>query len=231
MIGAICRQDILIHPVITVRCFGWRVFFKSLIAGKHQTFLSLLAETNALRLAPEKLPELVDRCVGLELCAERIYRSLSRRFDQPDSAKGFFSTLAHQEMGHAELLGLCRAATGREEWDRKHFDTWREAVSGLEEQMRDAESRSDSLDSLPDALRLVVRIESSEINRIHSGIMTASDSEFVRGMRVFHEAGLEHISYICERVPEMDPELRGACQELRDGYTRVLAPCRDELTE
>jgi rubrerythrin len=231
MIGAICRQDILTHPVITVRCFGWKVFFKALVAGQHQTFLSLLAEMNALHPAPEKLPELVDRCIGLELCAERIYESLARRFDQLDSVKGFFAMLAHQENGHAELLDLCRTATGREEWDGKHFDTWQDAVPGLQEQLQEAESRANSLDSLSDALRLVIQIESSEINRIYSGIMAASDSEFVRTMRVFPEAGLEHISYICECVPEMDPELRDACQKLRDEYARVLAPCRGDPAE
>jgi rubrerythrin len=231
MIGAICRQDILIHPVITVRCFGWKIFFKALVAGQRQTFLSLVAEANVLHSAPEEFPEIVDRCIGLELCAERIYESLAQRFDQPGSVKGFFATLAHQEKGHAELLDLCRAATGREEWDGKRFDSWRDAVLGLQERMQEAESRANSLDSLSDALRLVIQIESSEINRIHSGIMAASDSEFVRTLRVFHEAGLEHISYICECVPEMDPELRDACQELRDGYARVLAPCRGDPAE
>jgi len=225
MIGAICRQDILTHPMITVRCFGWKVFFKSLLAGQHQTFLSLVAETSMLHAEPEKVPELVDRCIGLELCAARIYESLAQRFDQPDSVKGFFATLAHQENGHAELLDLCRAATGRGEWDGKHFDTWRDAVPGLQEQMQEAEFRANSVDSLSDALRLVIQIESSEINRIYSGIMAASGSEFVRTLRMFHEAGLEHISFICERVPEMDPELRDACLELRDEYARVLGPC------
>jgi rubrerythrin len=211
--------------VITVRCFGWKIFFKALLSGRHQTFLSLLAETDVLRLAPEKLPELVDRCIGLELCAERIYESLARRFDRLESVEDFFATLAHQESGHAELLDLCRAATDREEWDGKHFDTWRDAVPGLQEQMREAEFRANSLDSLSDALRLVIQIESSEINRIYSGIMEASDSEFVRTLRVFHDAGVDHISYICNRVPEMDPELRDACWKLRDEYARALAPC------
>jgi len=231
MIGAICRQDILTHPVITIRCFGWNVFFRSLVAGKHQTFLSLLAETDALGLAPGKLPQLVDRCIGLELCAHRIYESLARRFEQLDVVEGFFTTLASQEKGHAELLELCRAATARREWSEEHFDDWRDAVSGLQKQMQEAESRASSLDSLSESLRLVIQIESSEINRIYSGIMEASESEFVRRLRSFHEAGLEHIEYICERVPEMDSELRDACQELRDGYARILAPCRGEPTE
>jgi hypothetical protein len=73
-------------------------------------------------------------------------------------------------------------------------------------------------------LRLVIQLESSEINRVYLGIVAASDSDFVRRIRVFHEAGREHISYIAESIPEMDPELRDACQELRDDYSRALAP-------
>jgi len=165
----------------------------------------------------------VDRCIGLELRAKRIYESLAQRFDQPDSVKGFFATLAHQEKDHAELLDLCRAATGRGEWHGKHFDPWRGAVPGLEKQMQEAESRANSLDSLSDALRLVIQIESSEVNRIYSRIVAASDSEFVKKMRAFHEAGRKHISYICEWISEMDPELRDACQKLRDGYSPSLA--------
>lgn len=221
MIGAICRQDILTHPVVTVRCFGWKVFFKALVAGQRQTFLSLLAETHVLPPVAEKVPELVDRCIGLELCAGRIYESLARRFDQPEPARRFFETLARQEKDHAELLELCRAAAGRGEWDGKHFDPWRDAVPGLEKQMQELECWADSLDRLSDALRLVIQIESSEVNHVYLGIVAASDSEFVRGLRVFHEAGLEHISYIFERIPEMGPELRDACQKLRDEYSRA----------
>jgi rubrerythrin len=222
MIGAICRQDILSHPVITVRCFGWKTFFRALLAGQRQTFLSLLTETPALRAAPEKVPELVERCIALESSAARIYESLARRFDQPDSVGLFFSTLARQERDHAELLALCRAAAGRGAWDAKHFDPWRDAVPALEEQMRAAEARVGSLKGLSEALLLVIQLESSEINRVYSGIVAASDSDFVRAMRVFRDAGREHISYILERIPEMDTGLGDACQKLRDEYAHAL---------
>lgn len=223
MIGAICRQDILTHPVITIRCFGWKVFVKALVAGERRTFLSLVAEAHAPLPAPETFAELVERCIGLELYARRIYESLAQRFDRSEPVKGFFGMLACQERDHAELLGLCRAATRRETWDAKRFDARPEAMLGLQQQLKEAESRADALDSLSDALRLVIQLESSEINRIYLEIMAASDSKFVRTLRVFNEAGREHISTICERIPEMDPELLDACQELRDGYARVLA--------
>lgn len=221
MIGAICRRDILSHPVVTVRCFGWKVFFRALIAGQHQTFLSLLTETPELQAPREKVPELVGRCIELELRAARVYELLTRRFDQPDPRKRFFATLARQEKDHADLLAICQAATGREEWAEKHFDPWRDAIPGLEEQMREAEARTESLGCLSDALRLVIQLESSEINHVYLGIVTASDSDFVRAVGTFHEAGLDHISYICECIPEMDPELQDPCRKLLEEYSRA----------
>jgi hypothetical protein len=95
VIGAIRRRDIVTHPVVTVRCFGWKVFLRALRSGQHQTFLSLLADKQVLQPAPAKMPELVDRCIGLELCAKRIYESLAERFGQAGSVKGLFTTLAH----------------------------------------------------------------------------------------------------------------------------------------
>ncbi len=124
---------------------------------------------------------------------------------------------------HAELLELCRAAATRGEWDGRHFDPWRDAVPDLEQQMQELESHAGSLDHLSDALRLVIQIESSEVNGIYLGIVAASDSEFVRSLRVFHRAGLGHVSYICEKIPEIDPELRDACRNLRDAYSHASA--------
>jgi hypothetical protein len=223
VIGAIRRRDIATHPVVTVRCFGWRVLLKALAAGQHQTFLSLLADEHVLHPAPARAFEFLDQCIELELCAKRIYESLAQRFRQSDSARGLFETLAQQEQDHAELIELCRAAAGRGELEGRDFDLWRGTLPDLEKQIQDAESRAGSLDCLSDALRLVIQIESSEINRIYLEIVAASDSKFVGALHVFQQAGLKHISYICATVAEMDPELRNACQKLQDGYFRALA--------
>ena len=29
MVGAIIKRDILAHPVVTIRCFGWSVFIRA----------------------------------------------------------------------------------------------------------------------------------------------------------------------------------------------------------
>ena len=71
MIGVIRRRNILAHPFVTIRCFGSQVFFRALIAGHSQTFLSLLADTKGLQPPTVKVPEVVERCVKLELQALR----------------------------------------------------------------------------------------------------------------------------------------------------------------
>ena len=44
MVGVIKTWNILAHPVVTIRCFGWRVFFKAAVSWQGGTFLSLLQE-------------------------------------------------------------------------------------------------------------------------------------------------------------------------------------------
>ena len=80
MVGVICRRNILAHPFVTIRCFGWRVFFRALIAGRSQTFLSVLADAKGLQPPKVRVPELIERCAKLELQAGRIYEGLAERF-------------------------------------------------------------------------------------------------------------------------------------------------------
>jgi rubrerythrin len=222
MVGAICKWDILAHPVVTIRCFGWKVFFRALVANHRQTFLSLLIEADVFEVPQDEVPELVGRCVDLELRAKRMYETLSQRFADPESVGQFFDTLARQEQDHAELLGLCRAAACRGGWDEKHFAPWRDALPHLERQMDEAEAWMNSLGTLADALRLVIQVESSEINQVYLAVVAASESEFVRKLNAFLEAGREHIAYVCQRIPEFEPEFDEVCQALYRAYTRGI---------
>jgi hypothetical protein len=46
MTGAITARHVLRHPVLVVRCFGWRVFGRCLLASAFhspETFLSIVA--------------------------------------------------------------------------------------------------------------------------------------------------------------------------------------------
>lgn len=214
MVGAIVKRDILAHPVVTVRCFGWRVFFKALLAGHNTTFLSLLTDYEVLQPAGEGVPEFVARCVELELKAGRIYLSLSRRFADQAAVQGFFAKLAEQEHAHAELLELAETAASLERWDECKAAPWREVVPQLEQRMQSAISSVDEIDSVRDALEHVIAIESSEINDVFNGVIAASDSAFVKRLSAFQHAETRHLRFICRAVEQLDPDLVTATRPL-----------------
>ena len=214
MVGAICKRDILAHPFVTIHCFGWQVFFRALIVGRNQTFLSLLVQTRTLQPPTVNVPRLVGRCVKLELRAKQIFESLASQFADHRPVRKFFDNLAQQEQDHADLLELCREAASRALWKEEYFTPWRDAVPRLESQMGDAESALQTVDGVADALRLVIQIEGSEVNHVFRGIVAASGSDFVERLGAFQNAGKKHISYICDKIPKLEPELAGECREL-----------------
>jgi len=152
----------------------------------------------------------------LEKKAEKIYVRLAEWFLGRPPVSRFFETLAQQEHAHAELLELCRTSAGRESWLEEHFSPWRESVPRLERQMGDIESSLESIDGVLDALRLVIRLEGSELNRVFKGVVTATGSDFVRKVCAFQVAGARHITFICEGIANLEPLLEAECHDLRD---------------
>ena len=218
MVGAIRKRDIVAHPFVTVHCFGWPVFLRTLIAGRNQTFLSLLAQTHVFQPPTVEVPELLGDCVQLEWRARRIYESLAQRFADQEPVRRFFETLAHQEHEHYEMLELCRKLAGREGWIEEHFTPWRDAVPRLGRQMDEIEASLEDLDCVADALRLVIQLESSEINHVFRGAVAATDSGFVRTLRAFQTAEAKHIAYVSDQIPKFEPNLAGECRNLRAAY-------------
>ena len=84
-----------------------------------------------------------------------------------------------------------------------------------------AEAAVYHIGSVEDALRLVIQIESSEINEVFHAALAATDSAFVKKLRPFHEAMEAHMTYIAERIPELFPKLLLAVRELRARYPKV----------
>lgn len=214
MEGAICKREILAHPIVTIRSFGWKVFIRALLAGPNETFLSLLMETGTLRPGIGELPELIRRGVQCEFRAMHVYQALAQRFQQPEPVWELFATLTRQEQGHADLLEICRGEAARTGGVVKADDSWADVLPRVEHRLKEVESSLNSVGSLEHALRIVIQIESSEINKVFSGIVTATDSGFVRALEVFRVAGQMHLAYICQRLPELEPSLTVACQQL-----------------
>jgi len=214
MVGVIRRRDIIAHPIVTVRCFGWPVLLRTLLASRKQTFLSLLCESGALAPPAFEVPEVIGDCVALERRAQRIYEQLAQRFADRKPVGRFFATLAEQESTHAELLELCRTIASREGWMEEYFAPWRAAIPRLKREMGEAESAVETLASLEDTLRLVIRVESSEINDVFESVVAATDSDFVRHLDAFQAAESDHMGFIVDRISELAPELAEECQGL-----------------
>ncbi|MBN2476374.1 MAG: hypothetical protein JXB62_17305 [Pirellulales bacterium] len=219
MVGAITTWDVLLHPVATVQCFGWRIFFRAVFPLQRTTFLSLLQNADFFVAAAAKSPVILGRCIGLELRAKRIYAAFAKALaDDPvetGSASRFFHTLAEQEQEHADLLAVCRAVAIRGGWKADYLSPWQDCVDRLEQQMEQAEASVASIGSVEDALRLVIRIESSEINQTFQAVLAAADSPLVKRLGAFRGAMETHTAYICRRIPELAPHLTLACRELR----------------
>ena len=216
MLGAIRKRDLRAHPLVTIRCFGMGVFVRAMLAKRDQTFLALLTDCGSLGPPKIEVPQLVERCVQLELVAQRIYTALAARFSDQPQVADFFATLASQEQCHADLLRLCRAAAQRSGWDDANFRPVSDAIPRLEPRMQRIEETLSAIDTTEKALRLVIRVESSELNRVFAGVVAASDSDFVRHLQAFRKAGDHHIDFICQRIADILPALASECQTMRD---------------
>lgn len=215
MVGIITGWDILTHPIITIQCFGWQVFFQALFEGNGRTFLSLVAKASPAERTTSRLTTMVDRCVDLELRAKRIYLGFATAFADQPTACQFFETLAEQEQEHADLLALCGAAARRGGWTTNTTNPWEHYMPCLEQHMRDVETCLAEITTLDDALRLVVQIESAEINRVFQAALASCDSAFVRRLTVFQQAMESHITYIVDQLPKLDPRFIFAKRELQ----------------
>ena len=135
MVGVITHWDIAAHPFATIRCFGWGVFFRAVGPWRSKPFLSLLRDAGYFGAAASKVPAILDRCIGLELRAKRIYAALAKAFADEGLLGAFFAGLADQEQHHADLLEICRAAAIRGGWKTHLFNPWDDYLPRLEQQM------------------------------------------------------------------------------------------------
>ncbi len=211
MQGVIRRRDIVAHPYVTVRCFGWIVFWRALFSGPQRTFLSLLEEPppdDATRSAREA----VERCCALEIVFETQYAALSLRFARLPALAGFLAELARQERMHQELLAICKPlACGA--WHREgEFAAICAQLPGVERQVHALAARAAGIASDRDALALVLDLESSEVNRLFGAVLAATESDFVRRTAAFRGAIREHLAYVREQLGALLPEIAGEAE-------------------
>ena len=80
--------------------------------------------------------------------------------------------------------------------------------------LEEAETILEQRHSIADALRLVLEVESSQINRLFAGVVEATDPRLSRKLVAFRNAVQDHLGYICERIPLLDPNFADACRKL-----------------
>ena len=86
--------------------------------------------------------------------------------------------------------------------------------------MDDAEKAVCEIDSIDAALRLVIQIESSEINQVFDAALAATDAAFVKKLRPLKGHGIPH-DLPHERLPELSPNLMRECREMRARFPHV----------
>jgi hypothetical protein len=221
MVGAITKWDILAHPMSTIRCFGWRVFFKAVAPWHDGPFLSLVQDAGFFGATASHGPRILERCIDLELRGKRIYKALAKAFSDEGLVGMFFAGLVEQEQYHADLLEIARHAAVRSGWRMNRFNPWEDYLPCLERQMDAAEAAVYEINSVDAALRLVVQIESSEINEVFDSALAATDAAFVKRLKPFREAMEAHMSYIVERISQLSPRLMLTTRELRARFPGV----------
>lgn len=221
MVGVIRKRNILAHPIVTIRCFGWQVFLRALLAPPGATFLSLLSPVGPAKPAKKVWCEPIQRCGELELRVKRIYEDMAERFSENSNAREFFTALACQEQEHYELLQLCSASMRRGDWKSDLFSQSLKSLPGLEAHMHAAEKTAQLLSTLPEALELALSLECSEINFVFRGVVEASQSPFVRRLQAFNRAGADHLEYIGRRLPLLAPSLADACRPLKEAREKL----------
>jgi hypothetical protein len=221
MVGVITNWDILAHPIATIRCFGWGLFFRAVAPWSEKTFLALLQDGGYFGAVSPKLPTLLERCILLEQRTKRIYENLGIALSGEGYVVQFFGDLAAQEQHHVDLLEVCRALSLRNAWKANLFSPWQDYLARLEKQLDAAEAAVSRIDSIDAALQMMIEIESSEIDEVSSAAVAATDAAFVKRLKPFRDAMDAHVAYISERLPRLSPQLAIECRKLHAKLPRV----------
>jgi len=216
MVGVIQKRHILAHPFLTIRCFGVVLFFRALWAGPGVTFLSLLKQERSPTTRAATALEILDRCAAAERQSQRIYETLATRFKNQPEVRSFLEQLAREEEQHGEMVELCRQIAADQEWPAESLARWRKAIPVVERDLAQARASVKRINSVAEAMRLVMRVESSEINRIFSNVVTITPSPFVAHLGAFQQATVGHLGFIAKRIAELEPTLADDCRRLRD---------------
>lgn len=210
MKGLIGRKDVLLHPITVIQGFGFKVFFQTLFAPHHITFLEVISQDLPQPVSAEEIQMtlLLDKLISFELRTSHIYARMALLFKSHDGAHDFFHTISGQEQGHAEILRITKVEVARQKlWDQIKpisqtvIDKIDRELSHLEWDIRHPEAFG-----YKEALKMVEVLESSEINVVFDFIQHAIQTPFLRKSHKLIPSIADHHSYLNTMLPELMEE-------------------------
>ena len=126
--------------------------------------------------------------------------------------------LPTKKQEHADLLWVCKIVASKGRFADDRFRPWHDYVPLLEQQMQQAVASLDEIGCIDDVVRLILTIETSEINPVFMGVVEATDSPFVRKLGPFRRAVAAHRLHLRETL-RIIPSAAAACRELHDKFS------------
>ncbi len=223
MKGLIGRKDVLAHPFTVISGFGPKVFFKTVFAPRHITFLEVISEGIPQPASAEEIEItlLLDKLISFELRTSHLYAGMAMLFKSRKGAQHFFQTLSQQEEGHAEILRITKVEVARRKlWEQVKpvspvvLDKIDKELSQLEWDIRHPEALS-----YKEALKIVEALESSEINVVFDFVQHSLRTPFLRKSHRLIPSIAEHHSYLNTMLPElMEEEIHEEHARLRNNH-------------
>lgn len=150
----------------------------------------------------------LDFQIGLEERIGRIYGKIASGFSSsPDHNEGriaFWEQLARDEAAHASLLSIEKEFLQSGVRIKKPVQIDPHTQEALETLLSECEGRIGPGMAEKDAIEILVSLEESEVNKIFSLLLEATDSKVLTRFTAFSSAHKEHERRVLEGVKRME---------------------------
>lgn len=207
MRGLIGKKDVLAHPVVIIRGFGWKTFCRCLASSSGTTFLEIISEGIPRPASPREieLSHQMDRLISFELRNAQIYAKMAGMFYPLGEVREFFRTLTDQEEGHAEILRITKVEVARRRLWNTLVPIKLEMMEKIDQKLTEVEERladPKKLD-LTHALHLVEDLEASEINIVFDFLLHSIQTPFLRRSHFLIPSVADHQTYLNSMLPSL----------------------------
>lgn len=207
MRGLIGKKDVLAHPVVIIRGFGWKTFCRCLTSSPGTTFLEIISEGIPHPASPQEieLSRQFDRLISFELRNAELYSQMAELFHSLLDVREFFRTLTDQEEGHAEILRITKVEVARRNLWNTLVPIKPEMIEKIDRKLTEAEKTiADSKKlELARALHLVEDLEASEINIVFDFLLHSVQTPFLRRIHFLIPSVADHQTYLNSMLPSL----------------------------